>query len=195
MKKISPAIFVLIVGYCLIGRVLAYPPELPTLGRHYNIYTDRLRHDLLSPEFNFDDSTSPEGDSKSDKGQGGYYDYYLEDNEDSYDYHTTVCFQPDKRISLVCYHCMKGGRGRFLSPDEVNYLLAVTSETSFREVPLEYNFHCIAGLWKLYVSPDGRTEATVGYTLESGKLEAFSVQVRSHDLKLSKVASCGGWVE
>ena len=157
-----------------------------------------MGHDRMSlpPEFFFDDSTSPKGYSTSDKGQGGYYSYYLQDKD--LGVNTTVCFRSNKRISMVCYRCLKGSRGRFFSPDEVNYLLAVTSETSFKEVPLDYNFHCEAGLWKLYVSPNGpngKTEATVGYTLESGKLEAFCVQIRSDDLKPSRVATCGGWID
>lgn len=195
MKKISIAILWLVVGFCLIAGALANPaPELPTLGKHYNIYTDRMRHDIVPPEFNFDDSTSPDRSSKTDKGQGGYYEYSLYDNDYNYDYATTVCFQSDKRISLISYFCMKGFRGRHFSPDEVDYLLAVSSGTSFKEVPTGQE-HCVAGLWKSYVSPDGRTQATVGYTLESGKLEAFCVQVRSRDLKIcGHVASCGGWI-
>jgi hypothetical protein len=183
------AIFVLIVGFCLIAGALA-SPELPILGKYYN--TNHMHTSWpLPPEFHFYDSTSPGGYSKTDKGQGGYYDYPLEDEDGGYKYQTTVCFQSDKRISMVCYFYMN----RHFTPDEVDYLLGVTSGTSFKEMPLDYNFHCVAGLWKLYVSPDGRVEATVGYDLESGKLEPFCVEVRFSNLKPSSVASCGGWIE
>jgi hypothetical protein len=113
MKKISVAI----VGFYLIARAVASPaPELPAIGKYYNIYAAQMRHIRLPPEFYFDDPTSPEGFSKTDKGHGGYYDYYLGDDDYDYHYQTTVCFQSDKRISLVSYNCLKGGRGRFFSP-------------------------------------------------------------------------------
>ena len=63
---------------------------------------------------------------------------------------------------------------------------------AFKEVPHDRDDHC--GLWKLYRSTDETTEATLGGTLEAGKLEALSVQVRFLHYKWARVASCGaGW--
>jgi hypothetical protein len=54
----------------------------------------------------------------------------------AYNYDVVVCFQADKTISLISYFCCKSLQGgRNFSPEEVEYLLAMSGGTSFREVP------------------------------------------------------------
>jgi hypothetical protein len=161
--------------------------ELPTSSPDWRpINPNSLAH------FFFNDPTSPEDVShKEDKGAGGYYDYSLTDDwtdpktlqyhNATYEYQTIVHFKPERTIWLVSYFCLKSAtKDRFFSQDEIDYLIAMTAiGKAFKEVPHEQDDHCVAGLWKLYRSTDGTTEATVGYTLDKGKLEAFSVQLRT----------------
>jgi hypothetical protein len=75
----------------------------------------------------------------------GYYNYPIRESlavsqkrrgGTAYNYDVVVCFQADKTISLMSYFCCKSLQGgRNFSPEEVEYLLAMSGGTPFREVP------------------------------------------------------------
>src|SRR5258707_1337367 len=189
--------------YLIIGALLvslsayanAAAPQLITLNKNYRSYIERMSP-LTIVNFFFDDPSSGDASSKQDKGFGGRFDYMQAESSENglnYEYKTVVCFEPNQTIVHVAYFCMKGARGRYLSPDEVDYMLAVGSGgRTFKEVPQSHgNNHCVGGMWKLYRSLDKRIEATVGYTLEAGKLEAFAVELRVVN---TRVGGCGGWI-
>src|SRR5258708_21662414 len=97
----------------------------------------------------------------------------------NYEYKTVVCFEPNQTIVHVAYFCMKGARGRYLSLDEVDYMLAVGSGgRNFKEVPQFHgNNHFVGGMGKLYRRLNNKIQDNVGHTLRTRKVEAFAVGV------------------
>src|SRR5260221_5920039 len=121
--------------YLIIGALLsslsayshAAAPQLITLNKNYRSCMERMSP-LTIVNFFFDDPSSGDASSKQDKGFGGRLDYMQAESSENglnYEYKTVVCFEPNQTIVHVAYFCMKGARGRYWSPDEVDYMLAV----------------------------------------------------------------------
>ena len=121
--------------------------------------------------------------------------YYKGDaHEDTAHYHVEVRFDSSNLIFVVSYQKGPLAKSPYFTQTEIDYLLAVTARGKvFKEIPHTDDDHLVGSLWKLYRSTDGKTEATVGYTMVNGSLQPFSVQLRTTS---PKVASSGKvWFE